>query len=433
MPRTCRRAGLRPSTSVAQKTASCHGVWPDTPHGKAAKPRPSRTSSIASRCGRTANWRCSTRLRGATLGSPQTGGLGDLAVYDMPPSGDSWLHVGPPGKRRDWQAAVDRCRTLQGPVFASLTIPGTIGGHVVTREVRLWRNSRRIEFGVELRTAQRDNGIFCIRFPIGMSGKVAAGIPFGAESRDRLEREPFRGENFCTGFPEGYDATRWTDVSAADVGYTFICPPGMHTGYAFKKSDLAIEFILDRFQPMPKDAFGRAAASVDGRGQHHWWCALAPHAGTWADAKSYRQAMEQHVPLLAWSPARGLERGGALPLAELDKPERPGQDAPLPDGVRLHEAASLVEVSPANVVLSAMRLVRPAQRGDRPPTELRLYETTGQAADVVIRLHRPPIAAVETNLLGEVLANAGKVEVVGREVRFHVEPWKIVTLRLTDR
>jgi alpha-mannosidase len=373
------------------------------------------------------------KTRNQILGSPPTGGLGDLAIYDMPPSGDTWLHVGPPGKRRDWQPAVDRCQTAQGPVFASLTIPGAIGSHAITREVRLWRNSPRIEFGVTLDTAQRDNGVFCIRFPLGISGKVVAGIPFGVESRDHLGQEPFRGETFCTGFPEGYDATRWTDVSSSDFGYTFICPPGMHTGYAFKKSDQTIEFILNRFQPMPKDNFSRAARSLDGRGQHHWWCALVPHAGTWAEAKSYRQALEQHVPLLAWSPVGGLERGSASPVPELNKPERPRQDAALPADLRPQPAASLVEVSPANVVLSTMRLARPAKPGDRPPLELRLYESAGKPADVVIRFHRPPVSAAETNLLGEAILNAGKIEVSGHEVHFRIEPWKIVTLRIADR
>ena len=262
---------------------------------------------------------------------------------------------------------------------------------------------------------------------------MTAGIPFGVESRDHLGQEPFRGESFCTGFPEGYDATRWTDVSSPQFGYTFICPPGMHSGYAFKKSEQAIEFILNRFQPMPKDAFGRSASSVDGSGQHHWWCALLPHAGTWADARSYRHALEEHVPLLAWSPARGLERGGAPPLPEIDKPDRPGQDAPLPEGLRPHAAESLVEVSPANVVLSAMRLVRPDKPGDTPPVELRLYESTGEAADVVIRLHRPVASAVETNFLGETISNAERPKVVGNEVRFRLEPWKIITLRLSER
>ncbi len=372
------------------------------------------------------------KTRGVVLGSPQTGGLGDLAIYDMPRPCDTWLEIGPPGKRRDWQPAVARCRVAQGPAFASLTIPGKIGGHAIAREVRLWRGSQRIEFGVDLNTAQRDDGILCIRFPIGLSGKVVAGIPFGVESRDNLEKEPFRGESFATGFPEGYDATRWTDVSSPQFGYTFICPPGMHTGYAFKKGDQSIEFVLNCFRPLPKDVFARAATSIEGIGHHHWWCALAPHAGTWSDAKSYRQAMEQHVPLLAWTPAYGLGRGGAAATAEQNRPDRPQQDVQSQNGIHPQAVASLVEVTPGNVVLSAMRLVRSAKPGERPLIEMRLYESTGQAADVAIRLARPAVSAEQTNFLGEAMPHGSKLQIVGNEIRFRIEPWKIVTLRVRD-
>jgi hypothetical protein len=369
------------------------------------------------------------KTRSVVLAAPQIGGLGDLALYDMPPPSGDWVLVGPAGKRRDWQPAVAQCQVVQGPAFAALTIPGKIDGHAITREVRLWRGSQRIEFGVDLNTTQRDNGILCIRFPIGLSGKVVAGIPFGVESRDNLEKEPFRGESFATGFPEGYDATRWTDVSSPQFGYTFICPPGMHTGYAFKKGDQSIEFILDAFRPMPKTVFARAATSTEGLGHHHWWCALVPHAGTWSDAKSYRQAMEQHVPLVAWSPAYGLGRGGVAWTAEQNKPDRPQPDAPSPTS---QTAASLVEVTPANVVLSAMRLVRSAKPGDQPLIELRLYESTGQAADVAIRLARPAVSAEQTNFLGEAMPPGSNVQIAGNEIRFHIEPWKIVTLRVRD-
>jgi alpha-mannosidase len=314
-----------------------------------------------------------------------------------------------------------------------LTIPGKIDNHADALEVRLWRGSRRIEFGVDLNTSQPDNGMFCIRFPIGMSGKVVAGIPFGVESRDDLEKEIFRGESFATGFPEGYDATRWTDVSSPkDGGYTFICPPGMFTGYLFKKNEQSIEFILDDFQPPAKDVFVRAPLSVTGVGHHRWQCALLPHAGTWSDAKSYREALEQHVPLLVWSPAYGLGRGGVALSPEQNKPDRPQQDASSQDGIHPQAVASLVEVTPTNIVLSAMRLVRSAKPGERPLIELRLYESTGQAADVAIRLARPAVSAEQTNFLGEPLPHGGKVQITGNELRFHIEPWKIVTVRVRD-
>ena len=105
----------------------------------------------------------------------------------------------------------------------------------------------------------------------------------------------------------------------------------------------------------------------------------------------------------------------------------------MPNGVRPQAALSLVEVTPANVVLSAMRLVPSAKPGERPLIEMRLYESTGKAADVIIRLARPVVSAEQTNLLGETLPHGSKIEIVGNELRFHIEPWKIVTLRMKDR
>lgn len=373
------------------------------------------------------------KTRNTVLGAPQVGGLGDVVIYDLPPSIDSWVHNGPAGQRRDWLPAMDRCQVTEGPVFSSLRIPGTIGPHAITREVRLWHNSPRIEFGVECDTQQQDNAILCIRFPVGVTGNVVAGIPFGVESRDNLDKEPFRCEMFAAGFPEGYDGTRWTDVSTAESGYTFICPPGMHTGYAFKKADQSLEFILNRFQPMPKDYFARAALSVEGKGHNQWWCALLPHAGTWREAGSYRHALEQHVPLLAWSTARGLGRSGASLMVELNKPDRPQRDGAAPVAIGAEGSASLVEVLPANVVLSSLRLVHSGKPGGASEYELRLYETAGRASDVVIRLARPVATAERTNFLGEAAGESGGVQIAGNELRLHVEPWKIVTLRIKDR
>lgn len=365
------------------------------------------------------------KTRGAALGMPDAGGLGDLAIYDMPPA-DTWVHNGPPGKRRDWQPLPGNSRSVAGPVFASLRSPGSIKPHAVVREVRLWRGSRRIEFHVAI-DAQADNGIACIRFPVG-PGKVVAGIPFGVEPREGFEREPFRYDGFILGFPEGYDGTRWTDVSSPALGYTFICPPGMHTGYAFKKKDQSLEFILHRLQPMPKDIFRQSHPSLQGTGHHEYECALVPHAGTWREATSYREALETHVPLVAWSPSHRLGRGG---VCEKELPDRPQPDPPRRGAMKPADEASLVEVKPASVVLSSMRLVRTDATRRAAEIELRLYETTGSPADVAIRLGCPVSRARPTNFLGEPVEDAAKVDVASNEVRFRILPWKIVTLRLT--
>jgi hypothetical protein len=385
------------------------------------------------------------KVRRKVLGSPEVGGLGDLAMYDMPSRG-GWDATGPAGKRRDWQLERGQCQSVQGPVFSTLRACGRIegpdGAHRVTREVRLWGDSQRIEYNVEI-DAKHDNGIFCICFAVGIAGDVSAGIPFGVESRDNLKNELFRPDIGSWelwaggGFPEGYDATRWTDVSDSEYGYTFICPQGMHTGYTFKKNDKSLEFILLRTRSMPEDEFRQCPSLLQGVGRHTWRCALVPHENTWREALSYRQALEQHNPLLAHSPLFGLDCGGvtsrrpfrfnpktggsfgvAVPEWYLNPPP------PLP------AQFSLVEVAPPNVVLSSMRLIKSGSGKEKPEYELRLYETAGQATDVVVKLGCAVGSVRRTNFLGEPLDAADKIKANGQEILFHIQPWKIVTLRI---
>lgn len=69
--------------------------------------------------------------------------------------------------------------------------------------------------------------------------------------------------------------------------------------------------------------------------------------------------------------------------------------------------------------------------GRKPEWEIRLYETTGTAANVVLRLGSPAGRVRQTNFLGEPAHELTKIEVAGREIRFTLRPWKIVTLRVS--
>ncbi len=373
------------------------------------------------------------KTKNEILAQDQNGSFGDLAIYDLPPSAN-WEHDGPVGSRRDWQVDITRCESFTGPVYAALRAHGSIGPHEILREVRLWQNSRRIEYLVEI-DAKEDNGVFCVRFPVGDADQAAAGIPFGVESRDNLAAEPFRGTFFTDGYPEGYYATRWTDISSADYGYTFICPPGMHTGYLFQRQSHSLEFILLHLRTMPVDVFRSCHPLLQGTGHHTWRFALVPHEGSWQQALSYRQALEQQVPLLAYSPWYNLSRGGvsaeAVP-SRLTGP--PAYFGTLP--LQLEQAAaqtmnSFVSVSPANVVLSSMRLIPSHDEARKPQYELRLYETTGQPADVTIQFAGEMNQVQQVNLLGEAMDSTGNIEIAGKEIRFAIQPWKIVTLRVS--
>ena len=357
------------------------------------------------------------KSRGLRLGEPQAGELGAV-VFRPAPVPTDWSMNGPLGPPQRWETSRAAATVVAGPVFAAIRSAGHLGPHRLVREVRLWRGCRRIEYRVDIE-AGAGCGVFCLRFP-GLRGRVSAGIPFGVEPRDDPEKEPFRGEFFAQGYPEGYYATRWTDVSTDQAGCTFICPPGMHTGYAYRRGEQALEHLLHRVRPMPKGVWGQVHPSLQGTGKHSYRCALVPHAGTWREALSFREAVEFHTPLVAFSPDR--DRLGTA------APKTPPTTAPATG-----ETMSLVEVTPPGVMLSALRLVDPQPDGGASGWEVRLYETLGRPAQAVLRFACPIRSAQLTNLLGESARGPQAVEVRDREVRLPLGPWKIATLRIVGQ
>jgi alpha-mannosidase len=183
--------------------------------------------------------------------------------------------------------------------------------------------------------------------------------------------------------------------------------------------------MLLRVRPMPKGDWGQVHPFMQGKGHHAWRCALVPHRDTWREAASYRDAMELHAPLVAMLPECLSNNVAQPPSAVLGSTAQPRAAVPQ---VRLDDAGSLIEVTPSNVVLSAMRLLDSPDR-KAAQWELRLYETAGRAAEVTLRLARPVQSVRETNFLGEPKAETGKIEASGRQIRFRLKPWKIVTLR----
>lgn len=348
------------------------------------------------------------KTRQTPLGSAEAGGLGEIVYYDAPPPKD-WGMNGPLGPVHRWATKENDLQLVQGPVFAALQAKGTFGAHSAVRELRLWRDSQRLDYHVELDAAE-SSGVFAIRFPTGMTGRVFAGIPFGAEPRENFSKEPFREEFFVKGYTNGFYATRWADVSSSAGGYTFICPPGAHTGYAFDPANQTLEFLLLRVRPLTPSTWGQMHPSIKGTGRHVFDCALVPHAGSWREAASYRDAMESHVPLLAFSPDLGLRRA------------RPGK-APVNKTAKLDDGVSFAEVVPSNIVLSSLRPV------DRE-VELRLYEATGQRTDTHIRLRQPVLSVQETDFLGKPMRELGQIEVRDDGIHLTIPPWKIANLRV---
>jgi alpha-mannosidase len=63
-----------------------------------------------------------------------------------------------------------------------------------------------------------------------------------------------------------------------------------------------------------------------------------------------------------------------------------------------------------------------------PGFELRLVENQGQEAEASVELALPVSGAVETNLLGQPVADVRRQD---NRLAFRIQPWKIRTFRIT--
>jgi alpha-mannosidase len=123
--------------------------------------------------------------------------------------------------------------------------------------------------------------------------------------------------------------------------------------------------------------------------------ALMPHAGDWRQAGAYRAGLEFNNPLVVRATT---SHKGSLP------------------GVW-----GLLDVSPANVVLSAFK---PADDGS---SIIRVYEAEGRATAATLKLRGKVLSACEANLMED---TGNKLKVRDNSIQFDLHPFEIKTFKL---
>jgi len=262
---------------------------------------------------------------------------------------------------------------------------------------------RRIEVDYEIDPVDRCDGVYRVVIPFGFDGRATAGIPFGAEPRERFEEEVFRGEFFVQGYPNAFYASRWVDYSGDDQGMTFVAPHGAFTGYDLAPETRCLEFALLRQRSTDATHRGAGTPYMLGLGRHRFTVALVPHGGSWEHAGTVRDAFELHNPFEATT------GGEACAGKETD--------------AQVEWAA--VEVTPATIVLSA------ARRLSAESWEIRVYESTGEATEVQLTFPWRPRRAALTDFRGGLLQEVSAVTIEGRRARLPMRPWQIATLKVT--
>ncbi|HUY13788.1 MAG TPA: glycoside hydrolase family 38 C-terminal domain-containing protein [Terriglobia bacterium] len=276
-------------------------------------------------------------------------------------------------------------RTTAGPVFSEFHVSHPFGSGSFSTTVRLYAGIQRIDIRTQL--VNNDKLVrYRVLFPTSiLRGQRFDEIPFGSIRRPTDQEFPAqnwidwsdgaRGVALLNRGLPGNNVAQGTLLlslmrSATISAYPFI--GGYETG---QSSDLGLELGVKR--------------TLD--------YALVPHSGDWRAAHIYRAGLEFNNPLIAH----------LVPSHSGSLPKRWGS----------------VEISPANVVLSAFK---PSRSGG---VVIRIYEASGTKTKATkIRFQSPIVAAEECNLLEQPIR---KVAIQDNSLMFDMGPYQIRTFKVS--
>jgi len=271
----------------------------------------------------------------------------------------------------------------RGPVFSEFSVEHPFGTNFFATSVRLYQGVSRVDFTTRI----RNNETF-VRYRLLVPTAIKNGrnfqeIPFGAIERPVAQEFP---------------AQNWIDYSDGERGVALINRglPGNNVVDGTLMLSLLRSTRVDIYWGVEGE---RSNTGLELGKELTLRYALEPHAGDWRAAGVYRTGLEFNNPLIV----RKLKSHAGS----------------------LAKTWGLLEVSPSNVVLSALK---PAKDGT---TVIRVYEASGQpTTGATIKLNARVTSANEANLMED---TGAKVKVRKDTLQFDLRPFEIKTFKLRLR
>jgi len=274
-----------------------------------------------------------------------------------------------------------------GPVFSEFHISHPFGSGNFSTTVRIYSGVRRID--IETRLINQDKFVrYRALFPTSIQdGKRFDEIPFGSIERPAEQEFP---------------AQNWIDWSGGGHGVALLNRglPGNNVARGtlllslMRSSSITAYPFVGGYEPGNSSDLGLELGV-----QRTFDYALVPHSGDWRAARIYQAGLEFNNPLIVRVVPRHAGR----------MPRRWG----------------LAEISPASVVLSALK---PGADGS---AVIRVYEANGQSVKgATIRFQSGALQASEVNLLEEPIR---KMVPEGDTLTFDLRPYEIKTFKLELR
>jgi alpha-mannosidase len=241
----------------------------------------------------------------------------------------------------------------------------------------MWHNRRRIDFVTWVDWQERQTLLRTL-FPLQINANTATcEIQFGAIERPTHRNTSWQAARFevC--------AHRWVDLGESGYGVALL-NDGKY-GHSFHHNVVGLSLLKGATFPDP-DA---------DRGSHQFTYSLLPHAGDWRAAQVVRRAYELNAPLSA--------------IGAASAPAQP-------------DSFSFLSTPTVHVVVETIKVAE-----DGNGLIVRLYEAHNQRGPVRLVFAQPVASAVEADLLEREIR---PVETDGHEIRCHVRPFEVKTLRV---
>jgi alpha-mannosidase len=305
--------------------------------------------------------------------------------YEIPQSMAAWI-IGPILRTERLLRGATVELKDSGKVMDVVEVNHAFGKSVISQEIYLYRDLRRIDFHTRVDWKEESDEqvgapMLKAEYSLELSGenRACAEIPFGHI------RRPADGME--------YPCQRWVDISGDDYGFALL-NDGKY-GYSASGSTVALTCLRTSHNPDP---------TAD-RCEHFFRYSLFPHRGGVQDAEVTKAAAGFSDPLvvIAISPEDGGEK-------------RSGKTA-------LSEYHSWINVDGKGVMLSALK---PSESGNG--LVVRLYETNGETAAVSVDLAFPVSRVEELDLVEE--GTLSRLELTGGGFRDRLKAFEIKTYLL---
>ncbi|QQE65408.1 hypothetical protein GFS31_20960 [Leptolyngbya sp. BL0902] len=243
-------------------------------------------------------------------------------------------------------------------------------------------------------------------FPLTVSADQATyEIPFGAIQRSTHPQRPEERAKWEV------PALRWADMSQRDeAGQSrgvSILTDYKH-GFDATPNQLRLTLLKAPLWPDP---------TAD-RGQQTFTYAIYPHAGSWQESKTVRQARNLNMPVLPWFPPQdvAMDNRPCQPLAETQNCAG-AENCP--------ETGSFLHVGETTWVLSALKVAEDQNH----QVILRGYESAGIAAQFSLAGILADLPMATTNLLEQPINGAPTPD---QPEPIAVRPWQVISLILAQ-